>query len=94
MSRAPDHTVLREGRLVAHVFAGGPGALVVAGKAGRELERLSYAGMLLFDKGAAEPLLAIVRAADSLDALLFKLGLEGYEVRRGAVVPDPTLRKF
>jgi hypothetical protein len=92
--RQPDYSVMRDGRLVAQIFAGAPGAVHCTGAKGRSLGELAYADILVFVNSCAAELLALANRGTDLDTLLFELGLEGFSYRPGAVLPTAALRRL
>ena len=95
MESAADYSVLADQLLVAYVWRREPGHLRHAGTRGQTpLAELAYADILLFDDRRVSAFQEIVKASTDFDALLFKLGLEGFEVVTGEVKPHARQRRF
>lgn len=90
VTRDPDYSVLSEARLVAYVWEG-TGELR-RGK--RVLATVAFAHIEAFASDV-EPLLARLAAqAPDLENFLFKLRIEGLEVRSGAARPHAHMKSF
>jgi len=95
LPRAPDFSLLVEDRLIAYLWRDETGGLAVASaKEATAIAACAFATIKLFDRRHAEKLTAVVAASTDFDALLFKLGLEGFDVVAGAVAPDARRRRF
>jgi hypothetical protein len=95
MDRPADYSVLADNRLVAYLWRSETGHLRRAGAKGAEpIVDVAFAEILLFDATRVEVMRKIVAASTEFDALLFKLGLDGFEVRDGEVAPHARRRRF
>jgi hypothetical protein len=95
MPERADHSIVKDSRLVAHVFAGGQGELARAGRKGREpLAALPWGRIELFEASAAALFVDLAAKSESLEAFLWKVGMEGYDVRPGEVTPNLATRRF
>ena len=90
----PDYSVLFDGRLVAYVWRTEGGTFRRAGKQERVVCELPFAEIHSFQPSKHELLQALVQKSKSLDAFLYKLGMEGFRVLEGISRPDATVRKF
>ncbi|MBI5509369.1 MAG: hypothetical protein HY903_11510 [Deltaproteobacteria bacterium] len=92
---APDYSVLLDDRLVAYLWRCEAGAIRRAGaQAEAPLAPLTFADVLLFDMKHAPRFVELGAASADFDALLFKIGLEGFQVVAGAAAPDARRRRF
>jgi len=90
----PDHSILLHNRLVAYVWARAEGGVLARAGGGAPICPLPFADVRTFD-AHAEPALAEIGAkSKTLDAYLFKLGMEGFEISAGAAKPSAQLRRF
>lgn len=95
LASTPDFSVLKQHRLVAYLWRATTGALRRAGASAREpLCAIGYAEIVCFAKVDEPALTGVAQAAPDFDALLFGLGLEGYEVVAGRVEPHARVRRF
>ena len=95
MDRPADYSVLIEDRLIAYLWRADSGRLRRAGAKGETpLAEVAFAEILLFDAGRIELIKEVVTASTDFDALLFKLGLESFDVRPGEMAPDVRCRRF
>ncbi len=91
---AAAYSVFLEQRLVAKVWPAA-GKLFVAGKQEREpLLELAWGEVALYDRRSSAVFVEVAQKADSVDAFVFKLGMEGFDVRPGDVAPGPAHRRF
>lgn len=91
----PDYTVLQQGQLIAKVWRK-PGNLRRAGVRGATpIRELLFADIEVFDAPSEAKLVELIEKSRELDALLFKLKLDGFEVRTGDVrVAGAGIRRF
>lgn len=89
-------TVVREGRLIAYLDTGlSKDESGVFRSGGTErLADFSEARLALFSREYEELLCRIAGACDDLDQLVFRIQLEGFELRDGRVSPHANLRRF
>ena len=93
MTPPPTHSVLHTGRLVAYVWAGEAGSLR-RGVNGEVLCEIAFADIVSFDRGRDSLLVELAAKSGELEAFVFKLGLEGFEVVDGAAEPSAGNRQF
>jgi len=95
---APTHSVLRDGRLVAFIWAhpdtDRPEGGLRVGRHGRSLIEVPFAEIELLDLKQSSLLLAVLPDCKGIDTLTFRLGLEDCDVRHGAAEPHAGLRRF
>jgi hypothetical protein len=95
MEATADYSVLADKRLVAYLWRREAGHLRRAGVRGEtSLAEIAYADIFLFDAQGVTTFREVVAASADFDALLFKLGLEGFEVVAGEVQPRSCQRRF
>lgn len=90
----PSHSVVREGRLVAYIWAGDPGDFRQSGGLGRSLCPVSFGQVRSFYRPDQALIGNLIGQSETLPRFLFKLGMEGYEVREGRFSPEHSLRRF
>jgi hypothetical protein len=92
----PDFSVVARERLVAHVWKrDGGGKLRRAGNAPNpDLADLPWAEVHVFDPARAKLLAELAAKSADLDAWFFELGMEGLDVKPGAVKPNFGSRSF
>jgi hypothetical protein len=88
----PVYSVVKDGRLVAYarraVPEGGGAVRRASAKEPRVLHAIAYGVVDCFDSKAAPTIAAKAQAVETLDALLFELKLEGFDVHEGEVKPN------
>ena len=86
------YSVVKEGRLVAYarrdVPEGGGAVRRASAKEPRVLHAIAYGVVDCFDAKASPTIVALAQKVESLDALLFELKLEGFDVHEGEVKPS------
>jgi len=90
----PDHSVLREGRLVAYLWQREGGVLARPGAGGEPLCEIPWADVLCFDPRAEAVLKTMLAKARSYDAFVFELGMEGFDLEEGQAQPHARVRRF
>ncbi len=89
---SPVYSVVKDGRLVAYarreVPEGGGAIQRASAKEPMMLLRIAYGVVDCFDKNASPTIVAKAEGVDSLDALLFELKLEGFDVHEGEIKPN------
>ena len=92
----PAHSLLKDGRLVAYVWPATGGSLRRAGEKGQEekLGEVPFAEIRTFSPEHEAPLMALVGKARDLDAFLFKVGMEEYQILNGPTSPSLRVRRF
>lgn len=89
-------TVVREGRLIAYLDTGlseDESGVFRSGSTER-LADFADARLALFSREHEELLCHIASDCDDLDQLVFRIQLEGFELREGRVAPHANLRRF
>jgi hypothetical protein len=85
------YSVSKNGRLVAYarraVPEGGGAVQRASAKAPAVLQPISYGVVECFDAAAAKLIAERAKQVETLDALLFELKLEGFDVREGEAKP-------
>lgn len=95
VSAAPDFSVLRDQRLVAYLWRAEGGSLRRAGGTSRPpLCGVPCAEISCFVATEEALLTRVATACADFDVLLFRLGLEGFEVVAGRYEPHARLRRF
>lgn len=88
----PVYSVVKDGRLVAYakraVPEGGGAIRRASAKEPTVLLAIAYGVVDCFDKGSAPTIVAKGQEVDNLDALLFELKLEGFDVHEGEIKPN------
>ncbi|MEZ4269970.1 MAG: hypothetical protein R3C68_00555 [Myxococcota bacterium] len=92
--RRADHTVMFDNRLVAYIWQKPDGTLRHAKRRSEVISAIPYADIVVFSVEHAAQVTELVGKAEHLDALLFKLGIEGYSVEAGEIQPGAQLRRF
>ncbi len=86
------YSVVKDGRLVAYarreVPEGGGAVRRASAKEPRVLHAIAYGVVDCFDTKAAPTIVAKAQEVDTLDALLFELKLEGFDVHEGEAKPN------
>lgn len=91
--RPPDHSVMFEHRLIAYVWRQSDGVLR-HGLAGEPICEIPFAEIVSFDKNYEATIVELIGKSSGVDALLFKLGMEGLEIVAGDAQPNARLRRF
>lgn len=95
METPADYTVLDGPRLVAYVWSRDGGSLTRAGARGdASAVPLAWGDVRCFEASRHEALAGLAREASDLEAFLFKLRFEGFEVRPGCLRPTAAHRRF
>lgn len=88
----PVYSVMKDGRLVAYarraVPEGGGVIRRASAKIPAVLATVPYGVVDCFDGPAAQLIVARAKDVETLDALLFELKLEGFDVREGELRPS------
>lgn len=92
-SRPPDHSIMCEHRLVAYVWRQSDGVLR-HGVAGEPICDVPFAEIVSFDERHETTMVELIAKSSGVDALLFKLGMEGLEIVAGDAQPNARLRRF
>ena len=95
MDESPDYSLIANDRLVAYIWQRENGHLRHAGAKGKEtLAEIAFAEILVFDPQRASTIKEIVLTSRDFDTLLFKLGVEGFDVAQGTAKPNARHRRF
>ncbi|MEZ0311130.1 MAG: hypothetical protein ACAI38_05125 [Myxococcota bacterium] len=94
----PVYSVVKDGRLVAYARRalpeGGGAVRRASGKEPRILHAIAYGVVDCFDSKAAPTIVAKAQEVETLDALLFELKLEGFDVHEGEAKPNGSRWTF
>ena len=88
----PVYSVVKDGRLVAYarraVPEGGGAIQRASAKVPTVLLAIAYGVVDCFDKSSSSTIVAKAQEVENLDALLFELKLEGFDVHEGEIKPN------
>ena len=90
-----DFSVLKENRLAAFVWAKAEGGVLRrSSNTDVTLAPLAFAEIQLMDRGLEATWVEWVKTCTDLDGFLFKLKLEGYEIRSGSYQPSALQHRY
>ncbi len=92
----PTHTLLLDGRLVAFIYAidESKTAAVVRAGTDEQIAALADGRVEVFSRTHEELMATVAEEKADLEGFLFRVQLEGFELREGRVQPTASLQRF